>query len=305
MSIALAAGTLCLTLLTSVTTTIEPEKVELAYTFKTGEPLSYTLTSGNAMTQIMPGQVISMNEETVSQITRERVATKEDGSLVINQHVSSFTMTQTAPNGTFSFDSLSEDDAAKRTDQRVESLVVTQPWDTQYVLAPGGDVVGVENLDTLQEKIGGIDSAELRAEIEESFSEMALIREVEPFIDVLPESPVGKGDTWVKAFKVDDGEMKMTATQNMEVLSVLDWKDGHYVHVRFEGQLDMTMPEGFPAFMKATDQTIKGYYIFNTHYGTVTEYSSTMKFRFAGSPGEQIGDIVMTLDLSMSYELNN
>ncbi|MFG0246290.1 MAG: DUF6263 family protein [Phycisphaerales bacterium JB052] len=305
MTIVLAAGTLCLTLLASVSTTVEPEKVELAYTFRTDEPLSYTLTSGNAMTQIMPGQVMSMKEETVSQITRERIATKDDGSLVINQRVSSFTMTEMSPGGQFTFDSENEEDAGKRTDPRVEPLVVTQPWDTQYVLAPGGDVVSVENFDALREKIGGIDSAELRAEIEESFSEMALIREVEPFIDVLPESPVGKGDTWVKVFKIDDGEMKMTATQNMEVLSLLDWKDGHYVHVRFEGQLDMTMPEGFPPFMKATDQTITGYYIFNTHYGTVTEYSSTMKFRFAGSPGEQIGDIIMTLDLSMSYKLNN
>ena len=97
----------------------------------------------------------------------------------------------------------------------------------------------------------------------------------------------------------------MTATQNMEVLSVLDWKDGHYVHVRFEGQLDMTMPEEFPPFMKVTEQTIKGFYIFNTHYGTVTEYSGNMSFRFEGSPGEGLGDIIMTLNMGMSYEMND
>jgi len=305
MSIIIAAGTLCLALTSSVSGLLEPEEVALEYTFRTGEPLSYTLTSKSEMTQIMMGNVASMSDETVSEITRERVGEKDDGSLVISQRVTSFTMTETSPGGQFSFDSENDEDAGKRTDPRVRSLVETQPWETQYVLTPNGDVVGVENLDEIQTKINGIDEAELRAEIKESFSEMALIREVDPFIDVLPESPVGKGDTWVKVFKVDDDEMKMTATQNMEVLSVLDWKDGHYVHVRFEGQLDMTMPEEFPPFMKVTEQTIKGFYIFNTHYGTVTEYSGNMSFRFEGSPGEGLGDIIMTLNMGMSYEIND
>jgi len=305
MSIILAAGTLCLALTSSFSGVLEPEKVELAYTFRTGETLPYTLTSESTMTQIMPGHVVSMSDETVSQITREHVGTKDDGSLIIRQRVSSFTMTENSPSGQFTFDSENDEDAGKRSDPRVQSLVVTQPWETQYVLTPSGDVVGVENLDEIQAKINAVAAAGLRAEIEESFSEMALIREVEPFIDVLPESPVGKGDTWVKVFKVNDDEMKMTATQNMEVVSLLDWKDGHYVHVKFEGQLDMTLPEEFPPFMKVTEQTIKGFYIFNTHYGTVTEYSGNMSFRFEGSPGEGLGDILMTLNMGMSYELNN
>lgn len=305
MSVIIAAGTLCLALTSSFSGVLEPEKVELAYTFRTGDPLPYTLTSGSTMTQIMPGHVVSMSDETVSQITRERVGTKDDGSLVIGQRVSSFTMTETSPSGQFSFDSVKEEDAGKRTDPRVRSLFETLPWETQYVLTPNGDVVGVENVDELESKINAIVDAELRADIEESFSEMALIREVDPFIDVLPESPVGKGDTWVKVFNVNDDEMKMTATQNMEVVSVLDWKDGHYVHVKFEGQLDMTLPEEFPPFMKVTEQAIKGFYIFNTHYGTVTEYTGKMSFRFEGSPGEGLGDIIMTLNMDMSYKLNN
>lgn len=305
MSIIIAAGTLCLALTSSFSGVIEPEKVELAYTFRTGDPLPYTLTSGSTMTQIMPGHVVSMSDETVSQITRERVGTKDDGSLIISQRVSSFTMLETSPSGQFFFSSENDQDASKRTDPRVRSLVETLPWETQYLLTPNGDVAGVENLDEIQSKINAIVDAELRADIEESFSEMALIREVDPFIDVLPESPVGKGDTWVKVFQVNDDEIKMNATQNMEVLSVLDWKDGHYVHVKFEGQLDMTLPEEFPPFMKVTEQTIKGFYIFNTHYGTVTEYKGKMSFRFEGSPGEGLGDIIMKLNMDMSYKLNN
>lgn len=305
MSMTLAAGALCLSLLNPATASIEPEKVDLAYTYRSGEPMRYTQTKSNTMMQIMGAQVQVMSEESVSEITRERIESRDDGSLVVRQAAESFTYKETNPGGEFVFDSKSEEDADKRGDQRVRSIYEGLGWGTEYVITPKGEVVGIDNLKELGQQIDQAAGDDLKAELREAFSQETLVRQVGPFMHLLPDGPVGVGDTWVRTFTIADGGMTMTATQNMEVESLLEWKDGHYVRVSFEGDLDIGLPETFPPFLKLTEQTIKGYFIFNTHYGTVSDYRGTLHFKVEGSPGEGMGNMVMTVDLGMAYKLKN
>ena len=303
MSIILSAGTLCLALASSVHGLDEPEKVKLEYTFRTGEALRYEVTKSSVMSQIMGDQLVVMKETIVSDVTRERIGDTDDGGMVVRQVTDSFTLVESTPAGEFAFDASSDEDASKRSDARVRGLYESLGWEIEYVMTPRGEVEGVQNLESIDQQIDQISQQDLRAELQDSFTVEPLIQEVNPFMHLLPEEGVGKGDTWETAFVIIDEGMTMSAEQEMLVETVLEWKDGHYVSVSFDGDLDVTLPPDFPPFMKLTESTIEGTFIFNTHYGSVSDYNSKFRFVFSGSPGEGMDTITLVLSLQMQYEL--
>lgn len=303
MSVFMAASTLCLVLTSAVHGVDEPQVVDLEYTFRTGEPLRYEVSRRSVMSQSMGAQLSMMSESFVSDVTRERIGEKDDGSLIVRQVTNSFAYREATPAGEFDFDSSSEEDQGKRGDERVRGFYESLGWDIEYVLSPKGEVIGVENLDSLGERVGEIAQEDARVELEDTFSLDSLIQEVNPFMHLLPDEQVGKGDTWVSTFTIVDEGMEMTAKQNMLVQSVLDWKDGHYVGVKFEGDVDMQLPPEFPPFMEVTESTIEGAFVFNTHYGAVSDYNSTIKFVFSGTPGPGMDTVTLVMSLHMRYEL--
>lgn len=303
MSITLATSTMCLAWATMTSGGDEPEKVALAYTFRTEEPLRYEMMRTSVMSQLMGEQLSMMEERIISDVTREQIGKTDDGALIMRQITNSFTMKESTPAGEFMFDSENEEDQDKRTDERVRGIYESLGWEIDYVISPKGEVLRVENLEALEEKIDAMSEEQIRAELEEALSLDTLIQDVNPFMHLLPEQEVGIDDTWVSSFTIIDDGMTMTATQQMLVESLLDWKDGHYVGVKFEGDVDMQLPPEFPPFMALTKSTISGNFIFNTHYGAVSDYKSTIRLVFSGTPGPGMDNISLVIGLHMEYEL--
>jgi hypothetical protein len=251
----------------------------------------------------MGEQLSVMEERFVSDITREQIGKSDDGMLVMRQITNSFTMRESTPAGVFKFDSNNEEDQGKRSDERVRGIYESLGWAIDYAISPKGEVLRVENLEALGEKISAITQEQIREELEDALSLDTLIQDVNPFMHLLPEQEVGKDDTWVSSFTIIDDGMKMTANQEMLVQSVFDWKDGHYVGVKFEGDVEMQLPPEFPPFMTITESSISGNFIFNTHYGAVSDYKSSIRFVFTGTPGPGMDTITLVLGLHMEYEL--
>lgn len=281
----------------------QSEPVTLEYTYRQGAPLRYKVTSSSSMIQHAMGQTVTVRDRSTTVLTRELAHKRDDGSLVIAQTPESYKNSETSPAGEFTFDSTSEEDKPKGDDPRVKADVTSLGWRTELVISPRGRITGVANSDELTERIAKVSDPQTRAQLEETFTLESLTREYGPFMFVLPEKPVGVGDSWEQSFTVSEDGMAMTANQTMTVKSIADWKDGSRVRVEFNGKLDMQLPPEFPAFMKVSAKSIKGHYVFSTHEGAMSEYHATIHFRFEGSPGEGAPPMSVDVALDMQYAL--
>jgi len=284
----------------------EPEKqapVMLEYTYQIGEPVRYRTQNHQSMIQVLMDQIVQNSETRDSIITRELLETREDGTLVVAERYEQFGLKEKTPGGDFSYDSTNPDDESKLDDPRVRSSMASFDWVAQLMMTPQGEVVGLANEAELAQRAEKVEDLELRQELLDDYSVETQINNVNPFTKLLPDKPVSVGDSWQISYVIDEDPMMFSVTQTMTVASIIDWKEGKFVRVDIVGNIDFDLPQEFPEFMKITDRSIKGRFVFNTHLGTVTDYQTTMSIGFGGSPGEGMPGVSISSTLTSSYEI--
>lgn len=285
----------------------EPEKpapVTLEYTFKGQDSFSYTQTSIMSQLQLVFGNATSNTTTSTSTLTRSLAETLDDGSLVIADKTELKSFNNDNNGDIFDFDPANPEHAEKASDPRVAPALAIQDWSVHYIMSPLGEVLGVQNTEEIQELAAQVEQEGLRKQLQAGYTEEAMSTEFEPTVFLLPENPVTVGDQWSRSYTMAADPMEFVINQTMTVEGILDWKDGKYVRVSFEGEMDIKLPPEFPAFMKITEKSIDGWFVFNTHLGTITEYKMLMKINMAGSPNPSMGEVSVSTSASNAYELD-
>jgi len=304
MILSLAAALALSTLATDHTSVAGPEPVTLAYTFEGLGAYNYTRSNSQTQLQSMFGQNTTTTSLTTAIFSRELVETLDDGNRVVAEQNELRTYSESLQQGDFDFDASKPEDESKRTDPRVAAELASTDWTIHYIMNPQGEILGIHNTDEINEKIAAVKDAELGAQLAKTHEEEALINEQDLFTHLLPAVPVAEGDQWSRTITVAEGPMSTSIVQTMTVESIIEWKEGHRVVVLIEGDVSLSLPADFPDFMKITQNTFTGRFIFNTHVGAITEYSSDMTLVMAGSPNPSMGEVSVTNKMHSEYELD-
>lgn len=282
----------------------KPAPVTLEYTFQGQDSFIYTQISSMSQTQFLFGTLTSTTTTSTSALTRKLAETLDDGNLVVSDQTTLQSFQGTAGEDVFTYDASNPEDAAKQSDARLSPLLAIQDWAVRYIMGPQGEAHGVQNTEELQQLAGKIEDEALREQLKLGYNEEAMTAEFEPTVYLLPDQPVTIGDQWTRSYTMDADPMEFIINQTMTVVSILDWKDGKSVRVNFEGEMDIKLPSDFPAFMKITQKSTKGSFVFNTHLGTVTDYKMEMDIKMAGSPNPSMGEVSVWTTAGNSYELD-
>ena len=284
----------------------EPEEqapVKLEHTFQSGEPIRYKAISDRTSVQSGMGQVVSSNEEHKSVISRELIETREDGTLVVAEKREQYGYYQRTDSTVFEFDSSKEEDQSKRDDERVRAAMTRLDWDVAYLMSPMGEILGIANEAELEGQAQKIEDETLRAEVMTQLASAALIKEANPVTMVIPEHAVAVGDSWDVSYTVQEGPIVFEMKRTMTVAGIIDWKEGKRVRVDIAGTIEFELPANFPSFMKITNNSIEGWFVFNTHLGTVTDYKAFQFIAFGGSPGEDMPGVYVSSSATTRYDM--
>lgn len=281
----------------------EPAPVKLEYNFAGKDSFSYTQTSTMTQSQSMFGNTTNTSTTSISEMTRSLVETLDDGSLVISDQSTLQEFRNTTPDEQFLYIASNPEDAQKADDPRVAPALAINDWSVEYIISPIGEVLGVRNAQEIQELASDVEREGLRKQLQAGYTEEAMTTEFEPTVFLLPEDPVTVGDQWSRSYTMAADPMQFVINQTMTVQSVADIEGGKYIRVKFEGEMDITLPPDFPAFMKVTTKTVSGSFVFKTTLGTISEYDMVMNIVMSGSPNPSMGEISVSTTAGNSYKL--
>jgi len=278
---------------------------KLEYTFDTKGPITYVITQSQSITQDIMGEVSQSTESGALFVHRELIATQDDGTLVVSQRSKAYSFTENLMDENFEFDSTNPAHDPLKSDYRVATQVESFGWNIEILMSPQGDVVGLNNADEISDLIEKVSDSENQEELTDMFSLQTLTGDYGPFWHVLPEQAVGLGDVWERVYTIEDEDFGFIIDQTMTVKQITKTKGGQTLHVDIEGTInvDEAMLSEFPPFMKVTKNTYSGNFIFNTALGTVTNFESTISLDIAGSPGEGMGDVIISSDMKLQYKM--
>jgi hypothetical protein len=279
-----------------VATEAVPQQVTLRYAWTKGETIRHRTTQ--EITSVISGLPGGMPDVTVTQTMAQVLASTvedvaADGTATLKQLIESVKIDMNTPDQKMSYDSASPDAATGSGDALMKNMlsgIVGQPY--TVVLAAKGSVQKIEGVAALMEKMfkslpQDPSGAMMRSTMRGMFSEDAMRNMMGQSFAVMPEKPVGIGETWTSETTIKN---PMLGDLTTALASTLKSVDGTAATITTKLAIrksasgpSPTNPMGFT--MDIGDSTGEGDLLFDMNKGRVlrTAMRSVMPMTMSGS----------------------
>jgi hypothetical protein len=178
--------------------------VALRYRWTTGETLHYRSTQQTStVVSGLPGGLGDTNlDQTLTQVLRiEVTAVAADGTTTLQESIESVKMESTTPAGKITYDTAAADTSANQPSPvtGIFSAMIGEPF--TIVMAPTGVVQKAEGFSRIFEKMSkyapeGPAGAAMWKTMKGIFNDDSMRTMLSPGLTMLPDHPVGPGETW-------------------------------------------------------------------------------------------------------------